>query len=79
MRPAYKFAETASQFDSKIELVKDDIRIDGKSVLSILTLGAAQGTTISLEATGDDAGTAISVLEELLASGFAASAESADQ
>lgn len=78
MRPAYLFAETAAQFDSKIELIKDDIRIDGKSVLSILTLGAAQGTVICLEATGSDAQNAMEILEELLASGFPANAESAD-
>ena len=78
MRPAYLFAETAARFDSKIELIKDDIRIDGKSVLSILTLGAAQGTIICLEVTGSDAQHAIQVLEELLSSGFPANAESGD-
>ena len=71
MRPAYLFAETAAKFDSKIELIKDDIRIDGKSVLSILTLGATQGTSVSVEATGADANDAIEILEGLLASGFA--------
>ena len=75
MRPAYLFAETAAQFDSKIELVKDDIRIDGKSVLSILTLGATQGTQVQLEATGEDAENAISTLEGLLNSGFPAVAD----
>ena len=78
MRPAYLFAETAARFDSKIELIKDDIRIDGKSVLSILTLGAAQGTVICLEVTGSDAQHALQVLEELLSSGFPANAESGD-
>ena len=70
MRPAYLFAETAAQFDSKIELIKDDLRIDGKSVLSILTLGAAQGTEVSVEATGPDAIDAIETLQSLIASGF---------
>lgn len=78
MRPAYLFAETAAKFDSKIELVKDDIRIDGKSVLSILTLGATQGTKVAVEATGADAANAIEVLEGLLMSGFPATAESGD-
>jgi phosphotransferase system HPr (HPr) family protein len=72
MRPAYLFAETASRFDCKVEVVKDDIRIDGKSVLSILTLGAAQGTEVSVEATGPDAQTAIDTLAELVMSGFPA-------
>jgi len=70
MRPAYLFAETASKFDSQIELIKDDVRVNGKSVLDILTLGAAQGTVILLEADGDDASKAIEVLEQLVVSGF---------
>lgn len=78
MRPAYVFAETAAKFESKIELVKEEIRIDGKSVLSILTLGATQGTEVSVEATGVDAQKAIDVLGELLISGFPATADSGD-
>lgn len=78
MRPAYLFAETASKFDSDIELINGDIRIDGKSVLSILTLGAAQGTKIEVAATGADAQVAVEALEELLKSGFPATVDSAD-
>jgi len=78
MRPAYLFAETAAKFESKIELVKEDIRIDGKSVLSILTLGATQGTQVSVEATGADAQEAVETLEGLLVSGFPATADSGD-
>ena len=78
MRPAYLFAETAAKFDSTIEVIKDDIRIDGKSVLSILTLGAAQGAQVSVEATGADAQDAVEILGELLNSGFPAAAETGD-
>jgi len=70
MRPAHVFAETASRFDSQIEVVKDDLRIDGKSVLSILTLGAGPGTSISLEATGPDAEEAVNTLIDLVNAGF---------
>ncbi len=70
MRPAYLFAETAARFDSQIEVEKGDIRIDGKSVLSILTLGAAQGSEVCIEATGSDAQDAIAALEQLVVSGF---------
>lgn len=70
MRPAYLFAELAARFLSRIEVVKDDLRIDGKSVLSILTLGAAQGTTVELVGTGPDAQEAVASLANLLASGF---------
>lgn len=70
MRPAYLFAETAAKFQCQIEVVKDDLRIDGKSVLSILTLGAAKGTTLELNATGPDAVEAINALTQLMEAGF---------
>jgi phosphocarrier protein HPr len=72
MRPAYMFAEKASQFESRIEVAKDSVRIDGKSVLSILTLGAAQGSEVSIEATGEDAQHAVDALAQLVSSGFVA-------
>lgn len=78
MRPAYLFVSTASRFECKIEVIKDDIRIDGKSVLDILTLGATQGTQVLLEATGSDAEFAIVALEELVVSGFSSTAETED-
>ena len=70
MRPAYLFAETASKFESRIEVEKDNLRIDGKSVLSILTLGAAQGTEVLIRAIGADAQQAVNALEQLVMSGF---------
>ncbi len=78
MRPAYMFAETASQFQSRIEVAKESVRIDGKSVLSILTLGAAQGSEVSIEATGDDAQQAVETLSNLIMSGFTPPDESSD-
>jgi phosphocarrier protein len=65
------FAETAARFDSQIEVVKENVRIDGKSVLSILTLGAAQGSEVHIEAKGQDAQAAVDALAELVMSGFA--------
>lgn len=69
-RPAYMFAELACQFDSKIELEKDGERIDGKSILSILTLAAAKGSQIRLRATGPDAADALNALGDLVEAGF---------
>ncbi len=70
LRPAKLFVEMASTFRSRIELIKDDMRIDGKSILSILTLGAAQGTQVSLEGTGPDSQAAVEALVALIESGF---------
>ena len=70
LRPAKLFVELASRFDCRIELVKDDMRIDGKSILSILTLGAAQGAQVSLLGTGPDSQAAVNALAALIESGF---------
>jgi phosphocarrier protein len=60
------FAKTAAQFDSKIEVVKGGQRVDGKSILGVLTLVAEQGTELSIEASGHDAQAAIQALVALV-------------
>ena len=42
-------------FDSEIQLLKDDTAVDAKSVLQVLTLGATNGTSLVVVATGPDA------------------------
>jgi phosphocarrier protein len=76
LRPAKLFVELASRFESRIELIKDDLRIDGKSILSILTLGAGQGTQVALHGTGPDARAAVDALAELIELGFPEEQES---
>ena len=75
LRPAHAFAEAAAKYECSVELVKDTIRADGKSVLSLLTLGASQGVEITLETKGPDANVALETLAELIASGFPAAVE----
>lgn len=70
MRPAGQFAKLASQFDSKIALVKGDRRVDGKSILDIITLDAESGSQICIEAVGADAEASLDALAELVEQGF---------
>jgi phosphocarrier protein HPr len=70
-RPASLIMKLANQFESKIELIKDNQSVDGKSIIEILTLGAAPGTNLIIEATGPDAEAALDALAELFASKFA--------
>jgi phosphocarrier protein len=69
-RPAEVFVKTALQYQSRIEVIKDGRRVDGKSILNILTLNAGQGTALSLEATGPDAQAALDALSELFNRNF---------
>jgi phosphocarrier protein HPr len=69
-RPADTFVKTASRYQSKIEVIKESERVDGKSILSMLTLAAMEGTKLSIEATGADAEQALDALADLFARNF---------
>ncbi len=72
LRPADLFVKTAIQYQSQIELVKDGLRVDGKSMLDMvrITAVAAAGEQLQLEATGPDAQHAVDALSELFRQGF---------
>lgn len=69
-RPAELFARMAMQFDAQIELVNGSQRVDAKSILHLLTLGARQGTELVVEAVGDDAQQAVDALVNLVENHF---------
>jgi phosphotransferase system HPr (HPr) family protein len=70
LRPAGLIAKLAAQYQSKIELTRENSRVDGKSILDIMTLGAPQGTSLVIEAEGPDAESALEALATLFASNF---------
>ena len=65
-RPATLFARLATRFASEVELHKDGQRVNGKSILDILMLGADCGATLLIEARGADAQEAVEALARLL-------------
>ena len=69
-RPAALLVSLAGSFSSKITLEKDLVRVDGKSIMGVLMLAAAQGTTLVVEAEGVDAAEAVTAIRELVARGF---------
>lgn len=64
-RPAQLIASAAMRFDSRVELICNENRVDAKSILSVLTLGARQGTEVRIEVSGDDATEAAEAIETL--------------
>ena len=70
MRPADLLSRAAGQFQSRIEIEKDGQAVDCKSIMSILTLGARQGSNLRIKAIGDDAQEAVDVLSGLFETGF---------
>jgi phosphocarrier protein len=70
LRAAGRFAETAARFDAEISLATEGRTVNGKSVLEILTLGAAPGAQLRITAEGGDAQDALDELETLVRNNF---------
>ncbi|MCE9632212.1 MAG: HPr family phosphocarrier protein [Planctomycetia bacterium] len=69
-RPADLLAREARKWQSRIELVNDAQRADGKSILELLTLAAESGTRLVVEATGPDAREALEAIGSLFEKRF---------
>ena len=69
-RPASMFGQTAGKYRSKIEVVKGDARLNAKSIMGIMSGGIAQGTTVTIEADGEDEQEALEALVALVQSNF---------
>lgn len=65
-RPAALFVQIASKFDSQITVKKGKRRVNGKSIMGILTLAVEKGSRISIEAEGKDAKEAVEELERIV-------------
>jgi phosphotransferase system HPr (HPr) family protein len=66
-RPAALFVQVANKFESSISVSRDQEKVNGKSIMGILMLGAEQGSEIIIEADGKDAELAVIELEKILA------------
>ncbi len=73
LRPATLFLQLARRFQSRIEVVKDHNRVDGKTeALQLIALGAQMGDQVVLHASGPDAEEAVAALAALIAGKFRA-------
>lgn len=69
-RPSTQIATTAGRFAAEIQITKDDMEIDAKSVLELLMLAAECGSELRITADGDDAAEAVQALVEVVESRF---------
>ena len=69
-RPAAAIVKTAAAFKSQITIKRDDLEVNGKSIMGVMMLAAECGATIVLRAEGDDAAQLVDALESLIAGGF---------
>ncbi len=69
-RPAAKIVRLASTFNSEVELAKDGVGVNGKSIMGVMMLAAECGSSITIRADGPDAAQAVDALAQLVANGF---------
>jgi phosphocarrier protein HPr len=66
MRPMAAFAQLAARFESSVKVFREGQSVNGKSILDLMLLAAAQGTELTLEVAGPDAEVALGALVTLL-------------
>ena len=69
-RPSAKLTQLASSFKSNVFMARNGRRVNAKSIMGVMMLAAAKGSTITLETDGEDEVEAIDALAGLISSGF---------
>ena len=69
-RPAAEIVKLAAKFQAHITISRDDVEVNGKSIMGVMMLAAECGATITLKAEGADADAALDALDKLIASKF---------
>jgi len=68
-RVAASFVKVAKQFDAEVVVQKNNMSVDGKSILAVLMLGAERDSLIHIEATGPESKEALEALGKLITEG----------
>ena len=69
-RPAAEFVKKAHTFDADVWVRKEDLEVNGKSIMGMMMLAAEQGTEIVIRAAGEDAEAAVEALSALVDTRF---------
>jgi len=69
-RAAAQIVNSASAYVSRITLAKDGLEVDGKSIMGIMMLAAAKGSTVVVKANGEDEDLAAEGMEKLFMNRF---------
>ena len=69
-RPAALLVQTANKFSCDVEIQKGREKVNGKSIMGIMTLAAGAGTNITIRTSGDDAQAAMEEITRLIETNF---------
>ncbi len=70
MRPAEKLVSLANKFKADIKIRKGSEEVNGKSIISVISLGAEPGTKLVVSCSGPDEGDALEMIAALIEDGF---------
>ena len=69
-RPATLLVKAAQRFESRITLIRDDLEVDGKSIMDIMILAAEPDSSITIRADGRDEDEAVQALKKIVEDKF---------
>ncbi len=69
-RPASMFVKIAGEYQAEIKVFKDDKEYNAKSIISVLSMGASKGDTLTITAAGEDAEEALTAIKTLVKNNF---------
>jgi phosphocarrier protein HPr len=69
-RPAAEIVKLSSKFNCDITIVRDDLEVNGKSIMGVMMLAAEYGANILVRANGPDAEQAVNAIADLVAAKF---------
>jgi phosphocarrier protein len=69
-RASAKFVQAVERFDAAVRVTRGNESVGGTSIMGLMMLGAATGTKITVEATGNEAAAAVDAVAQLVESGF---------
>jgi len=69
-RPASLLVQTAMKYSSNITIIKDEYKVDAKSIMGILMLAASCGTELIIQTEGQDEQEALESIEKIFNEGF---------
>lgn len=69
-RPAAEIVKAASKFKSDVTIVRDDLEVNGKSIMGVMMLAAEMGSTLVLRANGPDEEQAVEAIAQVIAGKF---------
>ncbi len=69
-RPSAQLVKTASKFKSEVYITRDELTVNGKSIMGVMMLAAEMGSVLTFKTEGPDEKEAMDAIEQIIRSHF---------